>query len=760
MRKARLFFMLHALLLGVWVHAQFKVQGVPYPLKEGQEPPAMLRHAEGESFTFDDVEFWVGEGANRALLVIQWNMESETNAMAWGYRWDGEANGEAMMKAVVEADPRFFFMTETGTQFGSTVAGLGYDANGDGEFALCRTDNPDEVVRPDENGIIYTSGYSYDGWESVDPADYWQGGWFQGYWSYWVRDDVASEWGYSGTGISGRKLTDGCWDGWNFAVGMSPQDWKPVAPAPKPAEEPLLPAEFTEGFFIQNEDWFGHAAGSLNWVDNTGKLYYDVDNKANGNQEVLGNTSQYGMVYGDYYYAMSKQGARLVILEARTLKLVKSFENIGGGDGRAVLGVDTDKVYVSSSAGIFVLDVPTLTLADAAIEGTAGTSQYDGQNGVMVRVGSYVFAARQSVGVLVIDPETDMLVRTIECADVQGLTVSRDGSVWAGAQKYLLRINPVSLDTREVSLPHAMTNVWGAWVPDKLCADPDEDALYYAYGGSWAGGETSLGKLLVGADGSLTEAPDFHFVMPAAADASKKQMIYGKPGIDPQSGYLLLTTTQSGYGTNYSYNWLHYVDRRTGEVVKTVSLTHDDGQNYYWFPAMMVFPDNHAPQLNFDEVYFTDAQPQTFSFADMLTDADNLPVLAVWTVVSNHPDVLSVKDDGLHLTLVPVADGVAELTLRANSNGRIAEKQVSVSVSGNTTGLNRVQEEVSVYPNPFADYLVVQAKAECEAVLYDLSGRPALSVRLQNGENRIDASALPQGTYLLKWGDDVLKVVK
>ena len=34
-------------------------------------------------------------------------------------------------------------------------------------------------------------------------------------------------------GISGRKLTDGCWDGWNFSAGMQSYDWKPLAAAAK-----------------------------------------------------------------------------------------------------------------------------------------------------------------------------------------------------------------------------------------------------------------------------------------------------------------------------------------------------------------------------------------------------------------------------------------------------------------------------------------------------------------------------------------------
>ena len=47
-------------------------------------------------FTFEDIEYWVGSGANRAALVIDWDDNSiETPALAWGFCWDGTAHGNA-----------------------------------------------------------------------------------------------------------------------------------------------------------------------------------------------------------------------------------------------------------------------------------------------------------------------------------------------------------------------------------------------------------------------------------------------------------------------------------------------------------------------------------------------------------------------------------------------------------------------------------------------------------------------------------------
>lgn len=167
------------LLFVTWqVSAQVSVQGQPHPVAKQLVP--MKAIAEG-TFTMEMIENWTGEGENKAALAIQWNAEGETNALVWGYRWDGEATGEKMIRDIAAADPRFFCMTETGTAYGSTIAGLGYDVNKSGDFAVQKDG---KIYYPDEEGVIFTGGYGYDGFTCLDPEDYWQSGWYQGYWSY------------------------------------------------------------------------------------------------------------------------------------------------------------------------------------------------------------------------------------------------------------------------------------------------------------------------------------------------------------------------------------------------------------------------------------------------------------------------------------------------------------------------------------------------------------------------------------------------
>jgi hypothetical protein len=80
--------------------------------------------------------------------------------------------------------------------------------------------------------------------------------------------------------------------------------------------------------------------------------------------------------------------------------------------------------------------------------------------------------------------------------------------------------------------------------------------------------------------------------------------------------------------------------------------------------------------------------------------------------------------------------------------------------SGNAIHHQVAQERISIYPNPFAEYLVIESATDGKATVCDLSGKPVLTLNVWAGSNRIDASALPKGIYLLKLGEITVKIVK
>ena len=52
-----------------------------------------------------EIEYWVGDGVNEAILAVNW----ADTALAWGYRWNNDATVADMMDDIAAADPRFSY---------------------------------------------------------------------------------------------------------------------------------------------------------------------------------------------------------------------------------------------------------------------------------------------------------------------------------------------------------------------------------------------------------------------------------------------------------------------------------------------------------------------------------------------------------------------------------------------------------------------------------------------------------------------------
>lgn len=57
---------------------------------------------------------------------------------------------------------------------------------------------------------------------------------------------------------------------------------------------------------------------------------------------------------------------------------------------------------------------------------------------------------------------------------------------------------------------------------------------------------------------------------------------------------------------------------------------------------------------------------------------------------------------------------------------------------------------LSIYPNPTRDFATVNAGLEGAFVVYAASGKVVMTGQLIEGENLLDVSVLPSGTYWLK----------
>lgn len=500
----------------------------------------------------------------------------------------------------------------------------------------------------------------------------------------------------------------------------------------KVEEQDRTPIEngYTDGTLLLNEEWFGHTNGGMNYLTPEGEMMYQVYERENQGMS-FGCTSQYAAIWGGKLIVISKQasdkgdplpgGGRVVVADAKTLKRVGSIDDLkfgaetGSADGRAVAGATPGKVYVGTSNGIYIVDIENISvigkITDFDESGSTGSDLYSGQIGDMIHAGRYVFGIKQATGAFAIDITTDKVVKKYDMETVQGITQTADGHVWIASvvdgRARFTCVDPETLDEvgdMSVTLPSTITPPtcsWGAWRNTPFVGSYGRNAIWFSSGGGIAGG-SAKDKYYVWDVGSSPDAVKLVFDMGAAdlagSNPSVKQKTYGTLRYDDRSGQLIVMTTDDKASGHYRYNWTHFINPETGEIVRTIAL-----RPYYWFQAFAIFPDKHDAVIGLDdlEVDMSDVD-KVIDLSGLVSDADNIDSnikLALYDASAmvaqseGSAPHAAVSLDGKTLTINPKSVGKHYFTLAAESNGRTVSRTVAVNVGDISSGVNAVTDD-------------------------------------------------------------------
>ncbi len=628
---------------------------------------------------FSKIERWAGEGDCKAALAIKWaDGQNDGKTLVWGYRWNkGETKtGEDLIRAVAKADPAFYVLALSGTSFGTTFGGFGYDIDGN-RYVTVTT--PENEVYP-RNGIVYVSSYVFDKCGATEiTRDAWNSGWYSGYWSYNVADKAEDALGWFNTGASGRVLTDGCVDAWVFKYlsGGEPNEYD--------GNIKYLPAtiDYTKGVFMVNEDWFGHRNSTTNYLTRDGKFVYN-------NTTEIGATACFGAAWGNRYYIIAKQakdngseveGGRITICDANTMRIIKQIKDIDGKDGRSFCGVDEHKAYVSTSRGIYTLNLDELTVG-AAVKNADGGDAELGECGNMVRLGDYVYATEYGKSLRIIDCNTDRIVATIT-AKVYSITMSKDGQLWVSTDKGISRVNTESRQLEEIALPSGISvpakDIY-AWKSDGLCASLQNNVIYWTASG-W--NPTTIFKYDI-------DNNEFAKVVDLTSDANK-WMMYSASNlrVDPVTDNLYVSLFKA-YG---SQDYAVRIYDNNGTQLNEYELT----QKNFWFPGMFVFPDVEDPIAgSMDAVTVEENKEVKVDLATVCSDADNFQAAIIKTVkdVSKENIATATVKDG-KLVVKGLKEGSTVVTLNFCSNGISTKTTVRFFVT-KATGITDTQTSADV----------------------------------------------------------------
>lgn len=494
------------------------------------------------------------------------------------------------------------------------------------------------------------------------------------------------------------------------------EDLHPDAEADEPGPGPG-DYTFSNGVIFINEDRYGPNQGSINFYNyDYDEMEYNVYAMVNPDTK-LGVTTQFGQVFGDKLFVVSKQananeasgstvGSRLAVLDATTLKQQGSILRFGQSadsvyDGRAYCAVNGTKGYVSTNAGIFVIDVPTMSVV-GSIDGTMSSARgdqnslYKDQCGDMVRFGQYVFAVQQGRGLHVIDPVTDAVVTTLSFPNIVTVFVTAGGNLYVANNSREIydysggpyvanftRIDPVTLSPAEVHTLdglHGAMSSWGAWRARMVCVDPHAERVYYNYDEyqNYISCYDFTTRTFTDALISLPEGVEINW------DGSKElQGLYASAiSFDPHTGDMVVQTIEAAPMSyqNFNHNWVLFYNPTTLELKRQVRL-----QDAYWFPAMAVYPDVCAPTVAITDRQLRQGQVDVIDLLHAVSDEDNMAALAVTTAVSDNESVARAWVSGTDLMVEAVAQGRTTINVTTDSNGKLATTSFVVTVTRTST---------------------------------------------------------------------------
>jgi len=134
-----------------------------------------------------------------------------------------------------------------------------------------------------------------------------------------------------------------------------------------------------------------------------------------------------------------------------------------------------------------------------------------------------------------------------------------------------------------------------------------------------------------------------------------------------------------------------------------------------------------------------------------------------WALASgNLPAGLTLSTAG-KISGTPTAKGTSNFIIQATNSAGNATKALSIRIEDGVGILENETSGITVYPNPVTNVLTIKSDniLPCNIALYDIQGRQIkATMEYTENEIRVDMSKLSAGVYILKVGNETVRVLK
>ena len=251
---------------------------------------------------------------------------------------------------------------------------------------------------------------------------------------------------------------------------------------------------------------------------------------------------------------------------------------------------------------------------------------------------------------------------------------------------------------------------------------------------------TAVNDAPVAQDGSNTKEEDTdQTITLSASDVDGDDLTYTIETA-PTNGTVTLTGAEAVYTPNENFNG-----------TDSFTFTSSDGtiESNDGTVAITVTAVNDAPVAQDGTEAVNPGIPKTFSLIANDIEGDNL----TYSIISQ-PNNGSITIDGNLATYTSdiIFLGEDNFTFSV-SDGELTSNisTISINVTLGTLGeLEYSLNNVKSYPNPVDDFYIIESAITLKVEIYDVNGRILMRKNLDAGENKIDATNLATGYYIIK----------
>ena len=211
-------------------------------------------------------------------------------------------------------------------------------------------------------------------------------------------------------------------------------------------------------------------------------------------------------------------------------------------------------------------------------------------------------------------------------------------------------------------------------------------------------------------------------------------------GTAPTNGSVTLTGAEAVYTPNENFNG-----------TDSFTFTSSDGtiESNAGTVAITVTPVNDAPVAQDGTESVNPGVSRTFSLIANDIDGDDL----TYSII-NQPSNGSISINENQATYISdqIFLGEDNFTFSV-SDGELTSNisTISINVTLGTLGeLEYSLNNVKSYPNPVDEFYIIESVLPLKIEIYDVNGRILIRKNLDAGENKIDASDLASGYYIIK----------